>query len=87
MLSAQPKLADLRALINKIDDFPVSAREVTNIAIRSGAKRAVVDFYRAFPRDTVFDDQEELTARSEQVEMLNEESDQPPEILTSAEED
>lgn len=87
MLNTQPKLADLHDLIKKIKDYPVSASEVADTAKREHADKNVIDFYRAFPDDAVFVSREDLTARSEQVEMLNQESGQPPEIFTAPEED
>lgn len=86
MLNTQPRLDDLHSLIGKIRDYPISAPEVANIARIQRADKNVIEFYDAFPDDAIFSNQEDLAARSEQVEMLNEE-DQPPEILQAPEED
>ena len=77
---------EVRRFIRQVDDYPVTAGELVELANQNDAGEEVVKFYEAFPDDAVFPDKEDLLARSEQVGLLNSE-DQPPEEFHAPEED
>ena len=79
-------LDELHHFIDSIEDFPMSAGELVELAEQTGADHSVVAFYQAFPDDAVFPDKEDLLARSEQVGFLNSE-EQPREEFHAPEED
>lgn len=82
----QPHLTDLRRLIDQVPRYPLTAEQLVNLAMKKGAPKEVIDFYKAFPANEIFTDKEDLLARTEMVEILHHQ-DAPREILTSAEED
>jgi hypothetical protein len=75
--SSQPKLNDLQDLISQIPKYPISVHRLLELAARKRAKKAVISFYSNFPDDQVVDDEDDITARTEQVEILQHEN--PPE--------
>lgn len=80
-LTIEPRLHDLYEFIEKVERYPVSAGQLLQPARRLKAPQPVVDFYRTFHRDQVFRDAEDLTSRSEQVDIMRREEDEmPPEI-------
>lgn len=88
MLVRQPRINELEALIAKVPSYPLSARHMVALALRQHASPAAIEFYSAFPDDTLFRDEEELLARSEQVAIMDMNlQEQPREILVAAEED
>jgi hypothetical protein len=88
MLQVQPRLKDLHALISKVRGYPITARQLVELAIKENAAPEVIEFYHAFPEDEVFTSDEDLIARSEHLEIMHrEEQHQPQEILTAPEED
>ncbi|HVX58906.1 MAG TPA: hypothetical protein VG964_04230 [Candidatus Saccharimonadales bacterium] len=89
MLSVEelPSIDELHDLIDSVNVYPVSARELSELAVAEGAGRRVVDFYRSFPSDQLFLSENDLTARSEQIQIMSiEEIDQPWEIQRSPQE-
>ncbi len=88
VLDSQPRLADIEALIARVPRFPYSVKELINLAREEHFPEEVTNFYKAFPKDEVFEDPEDLAARTEQIEIMeHEEADQPQEVWTSPEED
>lgn len=80
-LAIKPPLNDLYRLINQVDDYPVSVRQLLKLARQLNAPRSVIEFYKSFQPDQVFSDEEDLTSRSEQVDLMRrEEGEMPPEI-------
>lgn len=64
--------------IDTVESFPVDAKGLVELAIAEGANRPVVSFYDSFPKDQVFDDYDDLAARSEQILIMEEEQPQMP---------
>ena len=87
LLAKQPRLTDVRGLASKVANFPISAKQLVELATDERFPKEVIDFYRAFPKNEVFQTEEDLLARTEQLEIMHSEADQPAEIFTSAEED
>ena len=88
ILLTRPALTDLYRFISKIDNYPVSVDELLEKARRLKAPRPVVDFYKSFGRHQVFDDQDDLLNRSEQVGIMRrDERDMPKDYLFVPEED
>lgn len=86
MITANPGLDELKGVIRKVPHYPVAAKDVTRLAESSGADHEVVEFYRSFPDDTVFEDKEDLLVRTEAIEAMARD-DQPREIYRAPEED
>jgi phosphomannomutase len=74
---SQPKLSDLQDLIEQIPKYPISVHRLIELANRKRAKKAVINFYSEFPDDQLFNDEDDIVARTEQVEILQHEN--PPE--------
>lgn len=88
MLRHQPRLADLQSLIARVPNYPIADDELVELAIEERADPAVIEFYEAFPADEIFESEEDLLARSEQVAILSrEERNQPFEYMYAPEED
>lgn len=88
VLYSPPALADLEALGLKVPTFPFSLRQLIRLAREEHFPEEVINFYKSFPVDEVFEDADDLMARTEQVEiMMHEEADQPFEYWSSSEED
>lgn len=86
MITANPSINDLLLFIRKIPKYPISAKDVAQLAKDKGADSEVVEFYESFPDRAVFDNKEDLVTRTESIEVMARD-DQPHEILTSPEED
>jgi hypothetical protein len=85
ILSAKPNLVELYNLIEKVPRFPVSNQQLLNLAARRRAPKEVVDFYRSFGNQT-YKNKDDLTARTEQVDLMRqEESKMPKEEEVAAE--
>jgi len=88
VIAAQPSLDQIYGFISKVRDYPVSVSQLVNFARDIRSSKELVKFYERFGTDQVFDDQEELTCRSEQVGILrSEEADMPRDGLFVAGED
>lgn len=74
---SQPKPNDLQNLIAQIPKYPISVHRLLELAARKRAKPSVINFYREFPDDLKFNNEDDLVARTEQVEILQHEN--PPE--------
>jgi hypothetical protein len=81
VLTIRPALTDLYKLIDKVPRYPITSRELTELAAKYRSPKEVVDFYRTFDNNHVYTSKEELAAISEQVDMIrHQEADMPPEI-------
>lgn len=86
-LQSQPSLAQLNNLIKRVPAYPISVSGLLDLARSSRQPKEVLDFYKTFRQDQVFDDPEDLQSRSEQVEMMRqEEKDMPQELEKAPEE-
>lgn len=86
LLEEHPLLTDLHALINKVPSYPISAKSLVNLAEKKSAPKTVVNFYSAFPEDQVFEDEEDLETRTENLEILHHQT-APREEMHAPEED
>ena len=77
-LAMQSSLSDLHGFIAKVRGYPVSVRQLIKFARDSQAPKDVIKFYETFDDDQVFKDKDDLTSRSEQVEIMREESGEMP---------
>ncbi|OVE78973.1 hypothetical protein BVY00_01575 [bacterium G20] len=88
LLHSQPTLTDLEALAAKVPTFPFSVKQLINLAREEHFPEEVINFYKAFPKDEVFEDIEDLIARTEQVEIMqHDETGQPENFLDAFDED
>lgn len=86
-LTATPTLNQLYEFISKVKTFPISVHELLSLARNLREPKEVIDFYKAFDPNQVFSDVEDLTSRSEQVEIMHAEvAEMPQEIERSPEE-
>jgi hypothetical protein len=85
MLAAQPSLNELYRLINKVPRYPLSIQRLLKLASDTGASKPVVSFYKAFADDQVFDNEEDLAGRTEQIQIMCRE-EMPEETLVAPEE-
>lgn len=82
-----PEIEELYDFIDSVSAYPVSAGDLAQLAVAEGSGRRVIDFYRSFPSDQIFPSKEDLSSRSEQVQIMSaEESEQPWEALRSPQE-
>ena len=86
LLEEQPTLTDLHSLINKVPAYPITIKQLIDLAEQNHMPRPVVDFYRAFPEDETFEDKDDLLSRTESVEMLHHQT-APAEEMHAPEED
>ena len=83
----QPSLSQLQNFAAKVRTYPVSVRQLLDFADQKGEPKTVVNFFRSFPQDQVFDDKEDLASRTEQVKIMRqEEQKMPPEQQVAPEE-
>jgi hypothetical protein len=85
MLAAQPSLNELYNFIQKVPKYPLSVQRLLKLASDTGASKDVVNFYRCFAKDQVFDNEEDLAGRTEQIEIMRRE-DMPEEQQIAPEE-
>lgn len=85
MVNNSEKLANkLGELEMKLDSFPISAHDVAAFAEENGFDKQVVNFYRSFPPNTVFNSLNEFIEITDEVELLERGmSEQPIEELRS----
>lgn len=80
LLYNQPTLSDIQALTKRISHFPFSVKQLIQLARQEHFPESVIRFYKTFPPDEIFEDAEDLMARTEQVELMHHaEQDQPSE--------
>ena len=77
-LTVQPSLKSLDSFIAKVQSFPISARQLLDYAAKSRAPREVVDFYKTFAPDRIFEDKDDLECSSEQVDLMRKEGSGMP---------
>jgi hypothetical protein len=85
-LSTHPNLTDLHDLISEVPSYPISARQLVQLALRNNYPAEVVDFYRAFSGDHVFFDQDDALGQTELIELM-ETDEQPFEDVSRGAED
>ncbi|MBX4197598.1 hypothetical protein KW801_03540 [Candidatus Saccharibacteria bacterium] len=87
-LAAQPTMNQLYRLIDRVPRYPLSIQRLLKLARDTGAPAEVVNFYKTFAQDQVFDNKDDLAGRTEQLEIIQrDESDMPPEKPTVPVED
>jgi hypothetical protein len=77
-LQAQPSLTQLNRLIKKVPSYPISVSDLLHLAKASKQPKEVLDFYKTFNRDQVFENPDDLQGRSEQVEVMRQEEKEMP---------
>lgn len=70
MLTAQPSLNQLYGLIDKVPRYPLSIQRLLSLARELGAPKEVVSFYKVFADDQVFDSEDDLAGRTEQIQIM-----------------
>ena len=86
IVKQQPLLTDLHGVIDAVPRFPITVRQLVELARRKNAPGAAVDFYKSFPDDGVFEDKDDLLSRTESIEILRHQS-APREEMRAPEED
>lgn len=86
LLKEEPTLTELHSLISKVSSYPIAANRLVNLAQRKGMSNAVVNFYKDFPQDEIFDDEDDLLSRTENLEILHHQT-APKEEMHAPEED
>jgi len=77
----------LNSFIARVSSFPLSARQLVEYAASVRAPKEVIEFYKKFTPDRIFEDKEDLSASTEQVDILRrEEPGMPREEERSPEE-
>lgn len=83
----QPSLSDIEALVTQVPLFPYSVKQLIDLAREEHFPEEVINFYKKFPKDEVFDDAEDLMIRTEQVQMMrHEETEQTEHFLDAFDE-
>ena len=85
VLAAQPSLNQLYGLIDKVPRYPLSIQRLLSLAKEIGAPKEVVSFYKVFADDQVFDSEDDLAGRTEQIQIMLSE-DLPTETQVAPEE-
>ena len=87
-LSSKFASSDLEHLAKAVPKYPISIKNLIGIASRRKISPDVINFYRAFPDSAVFDDEDDMMTRTEQVGLLrHEEQYQPTEDQVRGAED
>ena len=76
---------DIKYLLNSVPKYPVSVKRIIHIASRNKLSSEVINFYRAFPDSAVFEDEDDMVARTEQVELLRSEQQPNEDVVRGAE--
>lgn len=87
ILVIKPTLNELYGFIEQVRSYPVSTGQLLQLAGDIDAPKPVIDFYKAFRGDQVFADRDDLTGRSEQLDILMQEEDEMPQELERAPEE
>ena len=72
-ITSNSHLRSLDNFISGVDRYPVTVSELLQMARDLNAPKSIIDFYARFAPWLTFFDQEELSSRSEQVDILREE--------------
>jgi hypothetical protein len=86
LLEVEPTLTDLHELIEIVPKYPITVRQLTNLTAQKHSPKAVIDFYKTFPQDEIFEDKDDLIARTENVEIMHHQT-APQEDMHTPEED
>jgi hypothetical protein len=86
IVKQQPHLTDLHWVIDLVPRFPITVRQLVELARRKKAPDAAVNFYKSFPADEIFEDKDDLLTRTENIEILRHQS-APQEEMRAPEED
>jgi hypothetical protein len=87
-LAAQSSLSKLDSFASKVRNYPVSVRQLLRLAKQNGEPPEVINFYKSFASDAVFDNPDDLSGRTEQVEIMRqEEADMPKDDMIAPQED
>ena len=77
---ARPSLSELYGLIDKVPTYPLTVRKLLHLARETRASRDVINFYKSFSSDQVFESQEDLATLSELIDIIRrDKSDMPRE--------
>lgn len=74
LLEEQPTLTDLHSLISKVPAFPINTHDLVELASKYRFPKTVIDFYKAFKPDQVFQDRDDLATKTESLEILHHET-------------
>jgi hypothetical protein len=86
-LTMKLPLNRLYSFIEKVNSYPITVNQLLKVARDRRAPKSVIEFYEAFDPNQVFDDKDDLTSRSEQVEIMREQgADMPREEERAPEE-
>lgn len=77
-ISSNPQLRLLNGFISKVHKYPVTVSELLQMARDMNAPKFIIDFYERFAPRLTFFDRDELTSRSEQVDIMREEAPAMP---------
>lgn len=86
-LLSRPVLPDIDRFISEVDAYPVSVDELIELARKIKAPRPIIEFYRSFGRQLLFNDKDDLLSRSEQVGLMRQEEREMPQELELLAED
>jgi len=64
-------LDSLHQFIQRVEQYPITAKEIVELAIKEQVDPMIINFYRAFHKDEAFQNQEELVVRSEQIQLMD----------------
>lgn len=88
VLYSPPALSDIEALVARVPSFPFSVKQLLGLAREEHFPEEVINFYKIFPKDEVFEDADDLVTRTEQIELMqHEEASQPRDFWQSFDED
>lgn len=87
MISATGQLhtKEIKSLASAVSQYPISVKSLINLANRKKLSDDVINFYRVFPDTAVFDDADDIVARTEQVNILRNEQQPLEDIVRGAE--
>jgi hypothetical protein len=68
----------LYRLIDRVPRYPLSIQRLLKFARDSGAPDEVVNFYKSFANDQVFDSKDDLAGRTEQLEIMRHDETEMP---------
>jgi hypothetical protein len=78
LATTQPTLKMLDGFIDKVPKYPISASQLLKYASKIRAPQEVINFYKSFSPSRIFDNKDELSGSSEQVEIMRSEGRQMP---------
>lgn len=81
----QLRTNEVKSLASSVPRYPISVKSLINLASRKKLSNKVIDFYKVFPDSAVFDDADDIVARTEQVGILRNEQQPLEDIVRGAE--